>query len=167
MDILPIIFRLLGKKQSALRLVALGRAVFDKLPPEAFPVIRQMIILGKQLAALSAPAYQQGRAVAPEAITIIHDLWTTAFPELAARWANLPVEGFSSSPWWIQQTLNRLGASPQLKVDNNIDVLTKAAIKQFQKTHKQVDGSSLDVDGYAGFETLASMYAEIVKRQAR
>ncbi len=167
MDILPIIFRLLGKKQAALRLVALGRTVFDKVPPEAFPVIRQMIILGKQLAALSAPAYQQSRAVAPEAITIARDLWITAFPEIVARWNNLPVEGFSSSPWWIQTTLNRLGASPQLKVDNDIGDTTKAAILQFQKTHKQVDGQPLAVDGYAGFETLASMYAEVVKRQAK
>lgn len=163
MDILPIVFRLFGKKQQAIRLVNIVKPAIDKIPPEAAPLIRQMIALGKQLQTMLTPAYQTIKPNLPEAVSIVQDIWRTAFPELAARWRNMPVEQMVSAPWWIQTTLNRLGADPQLKVDNDIGESTKEAIRKFQKTHKQTDGKPLAVDGYAGFETLAAMYAELVK----
>ncbi len=163
MDLLPIVFRLFGKKKRAERLIEIARPVIEKVPSEAFPLIRQMVALTKQLFVLLEPAFKEARKNGPEAVDILQDFWRTAFPEIAAQWRRMPVEEMVSAPWWIQQTLNRLGADPQLKVDNDIGEGTKEAIRKFQKTHKQVDGKPLVVDGFAGFETLASMYAEVVK----
>jgi len=167
MDILPIIFRLMGKKKEALRLVEIVRPAIKKIPPEAFPLIKQLIILLKQLNTLLRPALKEAQTVAPEAFDIVRDLWQTAFPEMVAQWQRTPVETMSTAPWWIQTSLNRLGADPKLKVDNNYAKATMDAVREFQKTHKQLDGKPLKVDGYAGLETLAALYLAVVSKGAQ
>jgi hypothetical protein len=55
--------------------------------------------------------------------------------------------------WWLQESLNELGASPQIKVDGDYGEATKTAVAAFQTAHK------LDVDGWAGLATLAEIVA--------
>ena len=52
---------------------------------------------------------------------------------------------------WVQQSLNKLGASPPLKEDGNMGPATRAAIKDFQAAH------GLKPDGVAGPLTRAEM----------
>lgn len=67
-----------------------------------------------------------------------------------------PVTGVLDAVW-LQDTLNRLGATPQLVVDGIIGNGTKTAIKAFQKSH------GLKVDGIVGTASLSIIKAELKK----
>jgi lysozyme family protein len=56
---------------------------------------------------------------------------------------------------WVQQTLNKLGASPPLKEDGDMGPATRAAIKEFQAAH------GLKPDGVAGPLTRAEMVQQL------
>jgi hypothetical protein len=56
---------------------------------------------------------------------------------------------------WIQSSLNKLGAKPQLEVDGSMGPFTRAAIEQFQTANK------LEVDGIAGPLTTAAIEAKL------
>lgn len=58
---------------------------------------------------------------------------------------------------WLQDALNRLGTTPQLKTDGIIGTATKTAVKAFQRSHK------LKVDGIVGKDTLPLIKAELKK----
>jgi lysozyme family protein len=58
---------------------------------------------------------------------------------------------------WLQETLNRLGATPALKVDGINGNATKTVVRAFQKSH------GLKVDGLAGTQTITAIKAELVK----
>src|SRR4029077_16570667 len=66
----------------------------------------------------------------------------------------------SFSVTWLQESLNKLGAKPQLVVDGDYGELTKQAVRQYQQDH---DG--LVVDGWAGVNTQASIYEELAKHK--
>lgn len=54
---------------------------------------------------------------------------------------------------WLQQTLNALGADPQLDDDGNYGRETRRAVVAFQQIH------GLTVDGFAGPKTIAALVA--------
>jgi hypothetical protein len=60
---------------------------------------------------------------------------------------------------WLQESLNTLGADPELEVDGDYGELTKDAVTEYQQEH------SLEVDGWAGVETQASIYQELAKHK--
>jgi lysozyme family protein len=55
---------------------------------------------------------------------------------------------------WVQQTLNALGQNPPLDDDGNYGRRTRQAVSDYQATH------GLDVDGFAGPKTIASLQAQ-------
>ena len=55
---------------------------------------------------------------------------------------------------WIQQTLNALGQDPPLDDDGNYGRITRQAVSAYQAAH------GLDVDGFAGPATIASLMAQ-------
>lgn len=60
--------------------------------------------------------------------------------------------------YWLQDALNRLGATPQLLVDGIYGGGTRNAVRAFQRSHK------LHVDGKAGMvETIPAIKAELKK----
>jgi peptidoglycan hydrolase-like protein with peptidoglycan-binding domain len=56
---------------------------------------------------------------------------------------------------WLQESLNKLGADPKLDVDGEYGPATKEAVSEYQ------DSRGLEVDGWAGAETCASIYEEL------
>jgi hypothetical protein len=52
---------------------------------------------------------------------------------------------------WVQESLNKLGANPQLNVDGNMGPTTHDAIKQFQAAY------GLEADGWMGPLTAAAL----------
>jgi hypothetical protein len=58
---------------------------------------------------------------------------------------------------WLQESLNTLGADPELEVDGEYGEATKAAVTEYQQAH------SLEPDGWAGVDTQASIYQELAK----
>jgi Putative peptidoglycan binding domain len=59
---------------------------------------------------------------------------------------------------WLQESLNTLGADPELEVDSDYGELTKAAVAEYQENHPP-----LVIDGWAGVATQASIYEELAK----
>lgn len=57
---------------------------------------------------------------------------------------------------WLQESLNALGA--HLEVDGQFGDKTKAALKAFQKNHKDENGRKLEVDGVYGHHTARSLF---------
>jgi putative chitinase len=74
-----------------------------------------------------------------------------------ARWKTaLGVPGTEShSTTWLQVSLNKLGADPQLVPDGSLGPMTTAAVTDFQRSH------GLDPDGIAGPATLAAIDAAL------
>lgn len=64
-------------------------------------------------------------------------------------------DGFSVE--WLQESLNTLGADPKLEVDGDYGELTRDAVTEYQQAH------SLEVDGWAGVSTQASIYQQLAK----
>lgn len=58
---------------------------------------------------------------------------------------------------WVQWELNFAGAS--LDVDGRCGAKTDKAIREYQKTHKSVNGKPLEVDGKVGYNTRMSLLA--------
>lgn len=58
---------------------------------------------------------------------------------------------------WLQESLNTLGADPELEVDGEYGDATKEAVTEYQQAH------SLEPDGWAGVDTQASIYKELAK----
>lgn len=69
--------------------------------------------------------------------------------------------GGDVSTFWIQSTLNALGADPQLKVDQSYGRVTTRAVRDYQSKNLDITGQPLEVDGLAGPKTIASMQAKI------
>lgn len=69
----------------------------------------------------------------------------------------VPVDMKPTGMFWIQDSLNRLGAQPPLVVDGRTGPATKAALKAFQARH------GLDPDGKVGPATLTVMDRELAK----
>jgi len=59
---------------------------------------------------------------------------------------------------WLQESLNKLGATPQLEIDGEYGEATKKAVREYQEDHPP-----LVVDGWAGVATQASIYEELAK----
>jgi peptidoglycan hydrolase-like protein with peptidoglycan-binding domain len=70
-----------------------------------------------------------------------------------------PTEKEPMSVSWLQESLNSLGADPELEVDGKYGEATKDAVAQYQEEHPP-----LVVDGWAGAATQASIYEELSKR---
>ena len=58
---------------------------------------------------------------------------------------------------WLQESLNTLGADPQLDVDGEYGPATNDAVHEYQVAH------GLKADGWAGSETVSSIIAELEK----
>jgi peptidoglycan hydrolase-like protein with peptidoglycan-binding domain len=59
---------------------------------------------------------------------------------------------------WLQESLNTLGAEPQLDVDGEYGPATNKAVSDYQKAH------GLTVDGWAGPATISSIVEELAKQ---
>ena len=71
--------------------------------------------------------------------------------EWLARWKSALNGTAPHGTVWVQQSLNKLGAEPPLKVDGSFGLATVAAVKAFQQT------KGLDVDGKVGPQTVAAI----------
>jgi murein L,D-transpeptidase YcbB/YkuD len=58
---------------------------------------------------------------------------------------------------WLQDSLNTLGANPPLDEDGEYGPATNKAVSAYQKAH------GLEVDGWAGSETVSSIIDELAK----
>jgi peptidoglycan hydrolase-like protein with peptidoglycan-binding domain len=58
---------------------------------------------------------------------------------------------------WLQESLNALGADPQLDVDGEYGPATNKAVSEYQNHH------DIKVDGWAGPETVSSILEELDK----
>jgi len=71
--------------------------------------------------------------------------------EWLARWKAALNGTAARGTVWVQQSLNKLGAEPPLKVDGSFGLATVAAVKAFQQA------KGLDVDGKVGPQTVAAI----------
>jgi hypothetical protein len=71
--------------------------------------------------------------------------------EWIARWKAALTGGAPHATAWVQESLNKLGAEPPLKVDGSFGLATVAAVKAFQQA------KGLDVDGKVGPQTVAAI----------
>jgi hypothetical protein len=78
--------------------------------------------------------------------------------EWLARWKAELTSGAAHGTVWVQQSLNKLGAEPPLKVDGSFGLATVAAVKAFQQA------KSLDVDGKIGPQTEAAIEQALAAR---
>jgi peptidoglycan hydrolase-like protein with peptidoglycan-binding domain len=93
------------------------------------------------------PALDAAIKVAPQAIPLGKQLLNDIVPEfMSTLEATYDVK-------WLQQSLNALG--DKITVDGDYGEETKEAVKRYQKAH------GLDVDGWAGVQTTASIYNEL------
>jgi lysozyme family protein len=69
--------------------------------------------------------------------------------------APVGVGGGETDTDWIQESLNALGADPQLDVDGNYGRQTRAAVRAFQTT------AGITVDGFVGPQTIAAIKQRI------
>ncbi len=69
-----------------------------------------------------------------------------------------PNEKEPMSVTWLQESLNKLGATPQLEIDGKYGEATKKAVTEYQEDHPP-----LVADGWAGAATQASIYEELAK----
>ena len=98
----------------------------------------------------------------PHLIPVLQKIGKDLFPSLST-----PIDLVASAAdalfdphgvMWVQNSLNKLGASPALVVDGSYGALTKTAVRAFQTAHPP-----LDVDGWAGTLTCTAISAELVK----
>lgn len=70
-----------------------------------------------------------------------------------------PVQQGQSGPQvrQLQERLNALGAKPKLAVDGKFGPLTLAAVRAYQRTHKDSAGRPLKVDGLVGPKTTSAL----------
>jgi peptidoglycan hydrolase-like protein with peptidoglycan-binding domain len=71
--------------------------------------------------------------------------------EWLALWKAALAGGAAHGTVWVQQSLNKLGEEPPLKVDGSFGFATVAAVKAFQQAKR------LDVDGKVGPQTVAAI----------
>lgn len=137
-------FRLFQARDDIARLLQMvgpaAKAII-KVAPEAAPLIRELHAL------LKGPI-EQVMKVSPEAVPLAQRLLAEIAPDLQDE----PQEAFSVE--WLQESLNKLNGE-KLVVDGDPGELTKEAVKRYQKAH------GLEVDGWAGIKTTASIYNEL------
>ena len=113
-----------------------------------WPTVRGLQIRRQQEAGLFQRGLENSPVTPPEApATTIH-----AAAETPSKPA--PTHGYDVK--WIQASLNRLGADPQLTVDGQYGPSTLATVKEFQ------EAKGLQVDGIAGKQTLDAIAAAIL-----
>lgn len=98
---------------------------------------------------------------APDLIGVVQGVGGVLFPNLPQS-AQVEVGALTSFDQvqvrWIQTSLNKLGASPQLVVDGQYGANTKKAVSDFQTAH-----NIAAVDGWAGKVTSAAIQTELNK----
>ena len=92
--------------------------------------------------------------VLPDLKTIFDELTPDRQPPPPPSPSGYPVGSMS----WLQDSLNTLGAEPPLDVDGEYGPATNKAVSQYQKAH------GLEVDGWAGPETVSSIVDELAKQ---
>jgi hypothetical protein len=96
-----------------------------------------------------------------EAVKALGPLLKLIPPDLFQNLGQPDVGGVGEKPRpefttkWIQDTLNKLGADPKVEVDGRYGKATREAVTAYQQKN------SLEVDGWAGFETTAHMWNAI------
>lgn len=132
-----------------------------------FPLIMQAINLAPKV----ITALKTGGSVisvlqefGPDAIDLLKgvgkSIWPDLTPENQVQAAALKVYDIETVKF-VQDALNKLGASPQLVVDGSYGKMTKAAVTAFQ-TKLKVEPS----DGWAGAITQAALHNEVNKLTA-
>lgn len=94
-----------------------------------------------------APIIKQVREAYPQVKDLIDDI---------APGVTEPEPPESYSVEWLQESLNKLGADPELEVDGEYGVATKEAVRNFQEDHPP-----LVVDSWAGVATQAAIAEEL------
>lgn len=97
---------------------------------------------------------------APDIISLIQGVGGTLFPNLPAE-SQVEVGALKAFDQtqvrWIQDSMNKLGATPALVVDGDYGQKTKDAVAKFQTAH------ALVADGWAGKVTATAIQAELNK----
>lgn len=97
------------------------------------------------------PVIQTVRTQFPKLKDLLDDIAPGALPPE-------PDEKEPMSVTWLQESLNKLGATPELEVDGSYGEATKKAVREYQEDH-----APLVADGWAGAATQASIYEELAK----
>ena len=92
-------------------------------------------------------------AVLPDLKTIFDELTPDDRPAPQPSPSEYPVGSMS----WLQDSLNKLGAEPELDIDGEYGPATNAAVRKYQEAHGLVS------DGWAGSETVSSIIEELDK----
>lgn len=159
--LLPLAFKLLGQADKIKRLIAETDPVVDELRkvwPEAAPLIRDIRERCLTLYRIMTPTVREAVKAWPEVQPIVTDLVNQVWPELAAQWGKTRESTLPQfSVRWLQENLNKLGASPRVPVDGDMGPVTHRAIKAFQQK------AGIDIDGWAGPATLTAMLKALAK----
>jgi GH24 family phage-related lysozyme (muramidase) len=113
-----------------------------------WPTVRGLQIRRQQEAELFQRGLENSPVTSPKASA------TTITVAAEAPSKPAPTHGYDVK--WIQASLNRLGADPQLTVDGQYGPSTLATVKEFQ------EAKGLQVDGIAGKQTLDAIAAAIL-----
>lgn len=81
----------------------------------------------------------------------IQALQAELFPQLQGSLAASGALTTAFSICWLQESLNKLGAAPPIKIDNDYGAATKKAVSMFQQAN------GITVDGWAGLETILAI----------
>jgi peptidoglycan hydrolase-like protein with peptidoglycan-binding domain len=101
-----------------------------------------------------APVVREVTKIYPQ----IKQLVDTVAPGVTASTAPTPSEAPSLSVQWLQEALNKLDNSG-LEVDGDYGEATRGAVAEYQRAHPP-----LEIDGWAGVATQASIYEALQKR---
>ena len=113
----------------------------------------------RRICELAVPIIAEARKVAPEIMPLLRNLGIAlGLLDTAQR----PTKALAYvDTRWLQEALKQLG-SPDLLVDGEYGDATKAAVKRFQAAHPP-----LEVDGWAGVQTCATVAIELEKLKGK
>lgn len=165
--LLPYVFRVLHLRPRIEQTIKEADPVlqaFKQQAPTFVPALKSLIREAERTYQEAKPVIEAYRKQAPTLQPLVVALLNDLAPEIVKEFNKQQDTVISVS--WVQRTLNALGASPKLIVDNEMGPATHAATKQFQAAYNQtaLPEHKLVVDGWVGPATLTAMYLELEKR---
>jgi hypothetical protein len=156
MNLLSLGFKLLGEEAHIREVIQLTKPVvaeLQKVWPELSPLIRDIGQRSRRAYVLAKPTIAAFEHAWPDLKPQATALMQSFAPEIVAQWGKeVPLPAFSVR--WLQESLNKLGADPQLAVDGKRGEATDLAVEQFQKRSGFRPGQ---IDGWAGPLTTAAI----------
>lgn len=156
-NLIPIGFRLLNLAPDIKRVMAEAEPVVEawkRQAPTLVPLLRATWREAK-------PVVEAAKQYGPTLFPMVMSVAEKALPGVMRELTKEATAGYSLT--WLQESLNKLGYAPKLNVDGIKGPATDKAVEWFQRTLGKAHG--LEVDGWAGIQTCAAIFAELQKQR--